>query len=79
MTNKEFNDLYNQYLAEFNSKFDSEERQKEFKDEFIKEIDSHPDFSEKIAVVSGMLNARQMERTNALVAFMLKRFLNIKD
>lgn len=79
MTNKEFNDLYNQYLAEFDSKFDSEERQKEFQDKFVKEVDSLSGFSEKLAAVSGMLSARQMERTNALVAFMLKRFLNIKD
>lgn len=79
MDSQQFQKLYRQYLYEFNSKYDSDEREEQFKKEFIEEVDSQDNLAGMLTVVSGLMYEKSIQRTDQLVAFMLKKFLNIND
>lgn len=79
MDSQQFQKLYRQYLDEFNSKYDSDEREEQFKKEFIDEVDSQDNLAGMLTVVSGLMYEKSIQRTDQLVAFMLKKFLNIND
>ncbi|QLL73841.1 hypothetical protein [Lactobacillus crispatus] len=79
MDSQEFQKLYRQYLDEFNSKYDSDEREEQFKKEFIESVDSQDNLAGMLTVVSGLMYEKSIQRTDQLVAFMLKKFLNIHD
>lgn len=79
MDSQQFQKLYRQYLDEFNSKYDSDEREEQFKKEFIEEVDSQDNLAGMLTVVSGLMYEKSIQRTDQLVAFMLKKFLNIND
>lgn len=79
MDSQQFQKLYRQYLDEFNSKYDSDEREEQFKKEFIEEVDSQDNLACMLTVVSGLMYEKSIQRTDQLVAFMLKKFLNIND
>lgn len=81
MTEQEFRDKYNSLLHEFNEKYGSNDRlQNLIHDKtFTDELKRSKSNEETIAIVGAKLLEVENDRTNNLVGFMLKKFLDVKD
>ncbi|MGN1272342.1 MAG: hypothetical protein ACI4T3_04335 [Lactobacillus sp.] len=81
MTEQEFRDKYSSLLHEFDEKYKSSDRLHHLlhDENFVNDLNQSKSNTETtIMIVAKMIEAEN-DRTNQLVGFMLKKFLNVKD
>ena len=81
MTEQEFRDKYNALLKEFQQKYNASGRlhKQLHKDDLVKSLKAAENQDERTAIIAAKILGIEVDRTNKLVGFMLKNFLDIKD
>lgn len=81
MTEQEFRDKYNALLKEFQQKYNASGRlyKQLHEDDLVKSLKAAENQDERTAIIAAKILGIEVDRTNKLVGFMLKNFLDIKD
>lgn len=81
MTEQEFNDKYKEFLQEFNDQYHSSNQLHDLlhDESFTMEFHQAKSSDEKMMLISAKLFEAESNRTNQLVRFMLKKFLDIRN
>ena len=81
MTEQEFRDKYNALLKEFQQKYNASGRlhKQLHEDDLVKSLKAAENQDERTAIIAAKILGIEADRTDQLVGFMLKRFLDIHD
>lgn len=81
MTEQEFRDKYNALLKEFQQKYNASGclHKQLHEDDLVKSLKAAENQDERTAIIAAKILGIEVDRTNKLVGFMLKNFLDIKD
>lgn len=81
MTEQEFREKYNALLKEFQQKYNASGRlhKQLHEDDLVKSLKAAENEDERTAIIAARIFRIEADRTNQLIGFMLKNFLDIKD
>lgn len=81
MTEQEFREKYNALLKEFQRKYNASGRlhKQLHEEDLVKSLKAAKSNDERTAIIAAKILGIEVDRTNKLVGFMLKNFLDIKD
>ena len=81
MTEQEFKDKYEALLKEFQQKYNASGRlhKQLHEDDLVKSLKAAENEDERTAIIAARIFKIEADRTDQLVGFMLKRFLDIHD
>lgn len=81
MTEQEFRDKYNALLKEFQQKYNASGRlhKQLHEDDLVKSLKAAENEDERTAIIAARIFRIEVDRTNQLIGFMLKNFLDVKD
>lgn len=81
MTEQEFREKYNALLKEFQQKYNASGRlhKQLHEEDLVKSLNAAKSNDERTAIITAEIFKIEADRTDQLVGFMLKRFLDIHD
>lgn len=81
MTEQEFREKYNALLKEFQRKYNASGRlhKQLHEEDLVKSLKAAKSNDERTAIIAARIFRIEADRTNQLIGFMLKNFLDVKD